>query len=163
MLLYFCNSLPCGISTPKIGSTSIQLKPYNLSGHLLKAFSYGAIFLATCVTTNIALTVARKISCVAFHKFFASCNTTKCCCVCHVKHNLQHNFVKMSYSEHVVCASWKISRGGQKEELIISNRHIASFEKVLRTCDTLSATCNVFHSSLLQHKLQEKLPCVTWH
>ena len=35
------------------------------------------IFLVTCVTTSIALQVARKISCVT--PIFATCNATKCC------------------------------------------------------------------------------------
>ena len=34
--------------------------------------------------------------------------------------------------------------------------------KILRTCATPSATCNVFQSSSLRDKLQEKLPRVTW-
>ena len=35
-------------------------------------------------------------------------------------------------------------------------------KKILRTYDTPSATCNVFHSSSLHCKLREKLPRVTW-
>ena len=35
-------------------------------------------------------------------------------------------------------------------------------KKILRTYDTPSATCNVFQSSSLHCKLQEKLPRVTW-
>ena len=36
------------------------------------------------------------------------------------------------------------SRWWQEEELIISNRRLASCEKMLRTCDAPSATCNLF-------------------
>ena len=35
-------------------------------------------------------------------------------------------------------------------------------KKIWRTCVTPSATCNVFQSSSLRDKLQEKLPRVTW-
>ena len=45
---------------------------------------------------------------------------------------------------------------------MISSGGIASCEEILQTCDTLSATCNVFQSSSLRDKLQEKLPRVTW-
>ena len=44
----------------------------------------------------------------------------------------------------------------------ISSGRIASCEKILRTCDTPYATCNVFQSSTLRDKMQEKLPRVRW-
>ena len=37
-----------------------------------------------------------------------------------------------------------------------------SCEKISRTCDTPSETCDVFQSSSCRGKLQEKLPRVTW-
>ena len=50
----------------------------------------------------------------------------------------------------------------EKELLTISTWGVTSCEKILRTCDTPSATCNVFQSPSLRDKLQEKLPRVTW-
>ena len=50
----------------------------------------------------------------------------------------------------------------EKELQTISTGGVVSCEKILRTCDTPSATCSVFQSSSLRDKLQEKLPRVTW-
>ena len=96
---------------------------------------------------NVALRVARKV---------------EISCVWHVHRNLQGNFVKIRQSAPVFCSqeisSWR--RKSCKQFPLTGG--VASCEKILRTCDTPSATCNVFQSSSFRDKLQEKLPRVTW-
>ena len=54
----------------------------------------------------------------------------------------------------------RFQAGGER---VVNNvqQGVASCEEILRTCDTPSATCNVFQWSSLRDKLQEKLPRVT--
>ena len=136
-----------------------------MSKHSFKAMLHEAIFLATCLATNVARQVARKISratkcCVASCKksinilnFSHRCETI--CCVWHVHRNLQRNFVKIRQSKPVF-SSQEISSWRRK-----SCKQFPVGGCKLRTCDTPSATCNVFQSSSLRDKLQEKLPRVT--
>ena len=69
--------------------------------------------------------------------------------------------MKIRQSEPVFC-SQEISSWRRKSCKQFPAGGIASCEEILRTCDTSSATCNVFQSSLLRDKLQQKLPRVTW-
>ena len=70
------------------------------------------------------------------------------CCVWHVKRNLQRNFVKMSQSERVLASF---------ADIYNFQRARCKLRRKLRTCDTPSATCNVFQSSSLRCKLRGKL------
>ena len=95
---------------------------------------------------NVALRVARKV---------------EISCAWHVHRNLQGNFVKIRQSEPVFC-SQKISSWRRKSCKQFPPGALQVAKKILRTWDTPSATCNVFQSSSLRDKLQEKLPRVTW-
>ena len=93
----------------------------------LKAMLHEAVFLATCLATNVSRQVARKISPVtppatATKCYVASCKKSRnilnfsqrcetICCVLHVHRNLQRNFVKIRQSKPVFCSqeisSWR--------------------------------------------------------
>ena len=69
--------------------------------------------------------------------------------------------MKIRQSEPVFC-SQKISSWRRKSCKQFPPGALQVAKNILRTCDTPSATCNVFQSSSLRDKLQEKLPRVTW-
>ena len=138
-----------------------------------------AIFLGTCLATSVARQVARKISRVT-PQF---CNLQRQQNVAlRVARKLEISLTFRNVARQVALCDisiatcnailWKLGNqspsfarrrfqaGGERQT--ISSGSIASCEEILRTCDTLSATCNVFHSSSLRDKLQEKLPRVTW-
>ena len=86
-----------------------------------------AIFLGTCLATNVARQVARKISRVTPPATATKCRVASCkksrnilnfsqrcetsCCAWHVHRNLQCNFVKIRQSKPVFCSqeisSWR--------------------------------------------------------
>ena len=69
--------------------------------------------------------------------------------------------MKIRQSEPVFC-SQEISSWRRKSCKQFPPGALQVAKKILQTCDTPSATCNVFQSSLLRDKLQENLPRVTW-
>ena len=153
------------------GGASVRIGAF-IREERLKAMLHEAIFLATfCCETSCK----KDFTCNNVNPVLQPATATKCCvasckksrnipCVTSDVHrNLQGNFVKIRQSRHVFC-SQEISSWRRKSCTAVNDFHrgVASCEKILRTCDTSSATCNVYQSSSLRDKLQEKLPRVTW-
>ena len=141
-----------------------------------------AIFLATCFATNVARQVARKISCVT-PQF---CNLQRQQNVAlRVARKVEISLTFRNVARQVAACDMSIAtcnailwKLGNQSTSSARKRFQAGGERVvnnfqLERCKlrknianvwhrTPSATCNVFQSSPLRDKLQEKLPRVAW-
>ena len=128
----------------------------------VKAILLGAIFLVTCVATNVALQVARKISRVIHH--FCNRDATKGCAVS-CKESRTINVARQVADVHAACNAilWKWANqrasfarrrfrdcGRRKSGKKFPAGALQVAKKILWTFVTPSVTCNVFHSSALQ-------------